>query len=72
VLYTEDELFYFRPVTCEEVNNVILSMPNNKAPGYDKVPVKVVKNCLPEILDTVTTLIKIYPSRVTHFHVNVT
>jgi hypothetical protein len=23
-------------------------------------------------LDTVTTLIKIYPSRVTHFHVNVT
>jgi hypothetical protein len=57
--YPEDELFYFRPVTSEEVNKVILSMPNNKAPGYDKVPVKVIKNCLPEILDTVTTLINL-------------
>jgi hypothetical protein len=57
--YPEDELFYFRPVTSEEVNKVILSMPNNKTPGYDKVPVKVIKNCLPEILDTVTTLINL-------------
>jgi hypothetical protein len=45
VPYPEDELFYFRPVTCEEVNKVILSMPNNKALGYDKVPVKVINNC---------------------------
>ncbi|CAB4018730.1 Hypothetical predicted protein [Paramuricea clavata] len=59
VPYPEDELFYFRPVTYEEVNKVILSMPNNKAPGYDKVPVKVIKNCLPEISDTVTTLINL-------------
>ena len=34
-------------------------MPNNKAPGHDKVPVKVIKNCLPEILDTVTMLINL-------------
>ena len=61
VPYPEDELFYFRSVTHEEVSKVILSMPNNKALGYDKVPIKVIKKCLPEILDIVTMLIKYYP-----------
>ena len=32
-------------------------MPSNKAPGYDKVPLAVVKDCLPRILPTITKLI---------------
>ena len=36
---------------------VILDMPTDKAPGFDKVPISVVKNCLEHILPTLTDLI---------------
>ena len=32
-------------------------MPSNKAPGYDRIPLFVIKDCLPYILPTLTTLI---------------
>ena len=36
---------------------MILDMPTNKAPGFDKVPISVVKDCLEHILPTLTDLI---------------
>ena len=52
-----DDLFEFRPVTCLEVGKVIMDMPNNKAPGYDKVSVSVIKDCVPHILHIITSII---------------
>ena len=32
------------------------SAPSNKAPGYDKVPMSVIKDCLEHILPVITKL----------------
>ena len=47
----------FQPVTPDDVRKVILDIPTNKAPGFDKVPISVVKDCLEHILPTSTDLI---------------
>ena len=52
-----DELFDFKAITSEDVRKVIMAMPSNKAPGYDKIPVFVFKACLSYILPALTTLI---------------
>ena len=36
-----------------------MSIPLNKAPGSDKVPIKVMRDCLPHVLDTITGLINL-------------
>ena len=36
-----------------------MSMPSNKAPGYDKVPIRVIKDSLPNIVSTLTRLINL-------------
>ena len=36
---------------------VINSMPTGKAPGIDKISLRVIKNCLPAILPTLTSII---------------
>ena len=51
------ELFYFRPVTCTEVQNIIVSMPSNKSPGLDKINMRVIKDSLPVILGPLTDII---------------
>ena len=50
-------VFTFTPVTCTEVQRVILSMPSNKSPGYDKISMRVIKDCLPVILGPLTDII---------------
>ena len=40
-----------------DVQKVILDKPANKAPGFDKVSISVVKECLDHILPTLTDLI---------------
>ena len=53
-----DELLDFKAITSEDVRNVIMAMPSNKAPGYDKISVFVIKDCLSYILTALTALIK--------------
>jgi hypothetical protein len=55
--YPEQKQFSFRSVNCDEVEKVINSMPTGKAPGNDKITVRVLKNCLSSILPTLTSLI---------------
>ena len=50
----EEGCFVFQPVTPDDVRKVILDMPTNKAPGFDKVPISVVKDCLEHILPMLT------------------
>ena len=45
-----------RPETIQ-FGLVIMAMPSNKAPGYDRIPVFVIKDCLPFILPALTVLI---------------
>ena len=49
-------MFNFDPVSCSEVKN-IMSMPTNKAPGKDKVSMRIIKDCLPVILGPLTDII---------------
>ena len=56
---SEGDLFHFHHVTTEDVTKVIMSMPSNKAPGYDKVPIRVIKDSLPNIVSTLTRLINL-------------
>lgn len=52
-----EELFDFKAITSEDVRKVIMAMPCNKAPGYDRIPVFVIKDCLSYILPALTALI---------------
>jgi hypothetical protein len=53
----DSDLFTFQDISCPEVREIIMAMPPSKAPGYDKVPLSVVKDCLPHILPILTDLI---------------
>ncbi|CAB4034553.1 Hypothetical predicted protein [Paramuricea clavata] len=53
----DSDLFTFQEVSCLEVRENIMAMPPSKAPGYDKVPLSVVKDCLTHILPILTDLI---------------
>ena len=50
-------MFFLRPVSTNEVQEIISSMPSNKSPGYDKVSMKVIKDCLPHVVQTLTNII---------------
>ena len=52
-----DDAFEFRPVTCLEVGKVIMDMPNNKAPWYDKVSFSVIKDYAPHLIPIITRII---------------
>ena len=55
--YLTSQQFPFRPVNCDEVQNVITSMPSDKAPGIDKISIRVIKHSLPAILPSMTSII---------------
>ena len=64
-----DELFDFKAITSEDVRKVIMAMPSNKAPGYDRIPVFVIKDYLPYILPTLTALINLINSSPYNKHI---
>ena len=55
--YPSSQQFTFRPVERMEIEHIINSMPTGKAPGNDKIPLRVIKNCLPAILPTLTSIV---------------
>ena len=61
--------FIINEVTQEEVKQIIIKMPSGKAPGLDKIPLRVIKDCLSAILTPLTSIInasftsQVYPSR---------
>ena len=50
--YPVSEQFFF-----DEVQKIIKSMAPKKSPGIDKMPLRVIKDCLPGILPSVTSII---------------
>ena len=55
--FAEPEMFKFKPASCTDVKNIISSMPTNKAPGKDKVNMRIIKDCLQVILGPLTDII---------------
>ena len=55
--FTIEDQFTFGAVREKDVESIIKGMTTNKAPGYDKIPVRVIKDSLPAILPAVTDLI---------------
>ena len=50
------EQFKFQPVSEKDVAKVILALPSNKAPGFDKVPARILKDSLPATLHIITSI----------------
>ena len=42
---------------CKQIQEIVLAMPTNKAPGIDKISMRVVKDSLPVILPSLTSII---------------
>ena len=49
--------FRFHSVTEEDVSKIIKNLPSNKAPGYDKVTARVLKDSSPVTVPIITNLI---------------
>ena len=48
------DLFELHQVTESQVEKVIRGLPSNKAPGMDKISSRILKDCLPCTLTTIT------------------
>ena len=48
--------FTVQRVSADTVKDIITGMPNNKAPGYEKIGINAIKACLPHILDVITEI----------------
>ena len=51
------EQFHLNTIGSGEIERIISSMPPNKAPGIDKISVRVLKDCLAPILPVITSII---------------
>jgi len=56
-IYTQTQQFSFKEVGCKEIERVISSMPSGKAPGNDRITVRILNCCLSSIAPTLTTII---------------
>ena len=54
---SEIDKFRFHAVSSSEVQKVLMSFPSDKAPGYDKIPMSVIKDALPCILPILTLIV---------------
>ena len=67
----QSDQFIINMVLQEEVKQIIIKMPLGKAPGLDKIPLRVIKYCLSAILTPLTSIINAsFTSQV--YHCNVT
>ena len=56
--YPASEQFVFDAnMNINEIQKIIKSMATNKSPGIDKIPIRVIKDCLPAILPSITSII---------------
>ena len=55
--YPMSEQFTFKAVEYRQVQKVIVSMASGKAVRIDKIPILVIKDCLPAILSPLTSII---------------
>ena len=54
---SSEEFVFHSTVKWDQVERIINAMSTNKAPGIDKVPIRVIKDSLPAILPSITSII---------------
>ena len=52
-----EQFFFDANVNCNQVHKMINSMASNKSPGIDKILLCVIKDCLPVILPSITSIV---------------
>ena len=55
--YPVSDEFSFTTVECSKVKDIVNSIPNKKAPGIDKVSPRLIKESLPIIVLSITSII---------------
>ena len=55
--FFEADKFRFHAVSSKDVQRVVMSFLSDKAPGYDKIPISVIKDALPRILPILTLIV---------------
>ena len=53
----DQEKFNFRAVSSQEIRRAVMSFSSNKAPGFDKVTMSVIKDALPCILPVLMDIV---------------
>lgn len=53
----EFDQFRLYPVSCYEIQRIVMSFSSSKAPGFDKVSMSVIKDALPCILPMLTQIV---------------
>ena len=67
--YASSDQFTLSTVDYKQVERIIAAMPSNKAPGIDKIPIRVIKDCLNPIVHPITSIVNasfqncVFPSK---------
>ena len=61
--YPLSEQFSFHPVNYKQVEQIIALLPSNKAPDFDKISTRVIKDRLSDVLSPITHVINAYLAR---------
>ena len=67
--YASSDQFTLSTVDYKQVERIIAAMPSNKAPGIDKIPIRVIKDCLNPIAHPITSIVNasfqncVFPSK---------
>ena len=57
IIFPVTDQFNFMHVDCDEVAQIVRSMPASKSPGINNIPVRVIKDSLSATLPVITSLI---------------
>ena len=67
--YALSDQFTLSTIDYKQIERIITMMPSNKAPGIDKIPIRVIKDCLNPIVHTITSIVNasfltcVFPSK---------
>ena len=51
------EQFMLNAIERKEIGCIVTPIPSNKVPGIDKIPIRVIKDCLTPILPAITSIV---------------
>ena len=57
----ESEMFRFHSVSSNEIREIVMAFPSDKAPGYDKVPMSIIKDIVTDIVNR-SLLTSVFPT----------
>lgn len=67
--YALSDQFTLSTIDYKQIQRIITAMPSNKAPGIDKIPIRVIKDCLKPIVHPITSMVNasfqscVFPSK---------